>query len=129
LNDTYFSQPNVAYRAWAVRVNSDPAQFRPAFVAMFAKLADDASPIVRRELASAAIRLADKHDVTPLVRALLAHKEDAKDPVIPQLVWLAYEKSLTKKADASPASKELAWLAEQSPDNAFVREQIVPKVM
>ena len=51
-------------------------------------------PAVRRELASAAIRLADKHDVTPLLRALMAHKEDAKDPVIPQLVWLAYEKVL-----------------------------------
>ena len=25
--------------------------------------------------------------------------------------------------------KELTWLAEQSPDNPFVRDQIVPKVM
>ena len=54
-------------------------------------------PTVRRELASAAIRLADKHDVTPLLRALMAHKEDAKDPVIPQLVWLAYEKVLASR--------------------------------
>jgi len=106
------------------------------------------SPAVRRELASAAIRLADKHDVTPLVRALLAHKEDAKDPVIPQLVWIAYEKSLVNgarkpavpekpkdkgeqpaNAGRSPVADELAWLAEQAPDNEFVRDQIVPKVM
>ena len=102
------------------------------------------SPAVRRELASAAIRLADKHDVTPLLRALMAHKEDAKDPVIPQLVWLAYEKAISKASGGrkppeatksgeqkseSGAEKELAWLAEQAPDNPFVRDSIVPKVM
>jgi putative heme-binding domain-containing protein len=88
------------------------------------------SAVVRRELASAAIRLGEKHDVTPLIRALMSHKEDAKDPVIPQLVWLAYEKVISKKPGANtPAEKELAWLAEQAPDNAFVRDQIVPKVM
>ncbi len=62
------------------------------------------SPGVRRELASAALRLADKHDVTPLLRALMARKEDAKDPVIPQLVWLAYEKVLMK-ASRGPNSR------------------------
>lgn len=90
----------------------------------------ETDPSVRRELASAAIRFADKHDITPLLRALMAHKEDVKDPVIPQLVWIAYEKIIAKKEGAStPAEKELVWLAEQSPDNAFVRDQIVPKVM
>ena len=53
---------------------------------------------VRRELASAAIRFSDKHDVTShWFRALMKHKEDAKDPIIPQLVWIAYEKIITKK--------------------------------
>ena len=76
--------------------------------------------------------------MTPLLRALMAHKEDAKDPVIPQLVWLAYEKALTSR-DRKGAGKdndgaeplaggrgsleaELAWLAEQAPDNIFVRD-------
>jgi putative membrane-bound dehydrogenase-like protein len=103
---------------------------------------DDKSPIIRRELASAAIRLADKHDITPLVRALMARKEDATDPVIPQLVWIAYEKVLANPGrksgggpkdpapdGGSPVATELAWLANQSPDNPFVRDQIVPKVM
>jgi len=87
-------------------------------------------PTLRRELASAAIRLSEKHDVLPLLRALMSHKEDAKDPLIPNLVWLAYEKVISKKEGANtPAEKELAWLAEQAPDNIFVRDQIVPKVM
>src|SRR5581483_8662196 len=106
---------------------------------------------VRRELASAAIRLADKYDVTPLLRALMAHKEDAKDPVIQQLVWLAYEKALSKRAgerrgvsptvpkgdepakdrrpDGPTLADELTWLAGQSPENEFVRDQIMPRAM
>lgn len=101
------------------------------------------SQLVRRELASAAIRLADKHDVTPLVRSLMARKEDANDKLIPHLTWLAYERSLMKTsskpagADAagkpvegtSPLDAELAWLAENAAGNAFVTEQIIPKVM
>ena len=103
----------------------------------------DKSPAVRRDLASAAIRLADKHDVTELVRALMKHKDDAKDPLIPYLVWTAYEKVLAndlKQKDApqvKPGSekagealeKELAFLAKEAPDNIFVRDVIVPKVM
>jgi putative membrane-bound dehydrogenase-like protein len=88
------------------------------------------APTVRRALASAALRLSDKHDVTPLLRALMSRKEDANDPLIPHLVWLAYEKVISKKEGANtPVEKELAWLAEQAPDNIFVRDQILPKVM
>ncbi|MBX9584997.1 MAG: HEAT repeat domain-containing protein [Gemmataceae bacterium] len=121
----------------AIRALVDRVAATPDHVALLAGLAgDQPSPVVRRELASAALRLADKHDVTTLVRALLAHKEDANDPVIPQLVWLAYEKALIRAAkdegknDGDDATdRELAWLAEQSPDNLFVRDKIVPKVM
>ena len=153
----------VEKRAYAVRLLTEQYRWDAKTETTLLKLAEnDRSAVVRRELASAAIRLADKHDVTPLLRALMAHKEDAKDPVIPQLVWLAYEKMLTKPsggrkppvreenpapdptgglrpplreekqpaaADRSPVEAELAWLAEQSPDNEFVRDQIVPKVM
>ncbi len=87
---------------------------------------------LRRELASAAIRLADKHDVSELVRALMKHKDDAKDPLIPHLTWLAYEKVISKKDGANSAArveKELAFLAKEAPDNIFVRDHIVPKVM
>jgi putative membrane-bound dehydrogenase-like protein len=52
---------------------------------------------LRRELASAALRWADQSDVTPLLRALMSHKEDAHDPVIPQLLWLTYEKLLSQQ--------------------------------
>jgi putative membrane-bound dehydrogenase-like protein len=85
---------------------------------------------IRREVASLAIRLADKHDVTELLHALIKHKDDAKDPLIPHLVWTAYEKVISKKdGAANRAEKELAFLAKEAPDNIFVRDVIVPKVM
>jgi putative membrane-bound dehydrogenase-like protein len=102
---------------------------------------------IRREVASLAVRLADKHDVTELLHALMKQKDDAKDPLVPHLTWVAYEKVLAsggrqppgggKKekdqgADAPRSPKladELAFLAKEAPDNIFVRDQIVPKVM
>ncbi len=88
----------------------------------------------RREMASLAISLAEKHDVTELVHALMKNKDDAKDPLIPQLTWIAYEKVLAKqlenKKDVSgKLAEELVFLAEESPENIFVRDAIVPKTM
>ncbi len=135
------------YQAVMVRTVSQREGLKAETINAMAKVAQEIeSAAVRRELASAAIRLSDKHDVTPLVRALMARKEDAKDPVISQLVWIAYEKSLTSR-DRQGAGKdkekgeeplpggrgsledELAWLADEAPKNEFVRDQIVPRVM
>ncbi len=110
---------------------SDPQHATQATVKGLADLAGASKKaVVHRELASAAVRLSDKHDVTELVHALMLRKEDANDPLIPKLTWLAYEKVLSKKTGAnSPVEKELSWLAEQAPTNQFVRDQIVPKAM
>jgi putative membrane-bound dehydrogenase-like protein len=120
---------NPAVRGWAVRklVGFLPGYFERSPVVELA--ARDPSPVVRAELASAAVQLGDRFDVAPLLHALMGRKEDAKDPLIPHLVWVAYEKVIAKQAAANPADKELAWLAEQAPANEFVRDQIVPKVM
>ncbi|MDY3551782.1 HEAT repeat domain-containing protein [Gemmata sp. JC717] len=141
--DIFFTKNNPVVRAWVARLLGErAAKDDGELIAAAAKRAKvEPDSFVRREFASAALRLSGKHDVTPLLRALMAHKEDAKDPIIPHLVWLAYEKVLTQErkapaeiprgADAprSPTESELAWLAEQAPDNIFVRDQIVPKVM
>jgi putative heme-binding domain-containing protein len=120
--------PGVAHEM--IRATPMASNVGPTTITDLARLAAVSDPTIRRELASAAVRLSEKHDVTPLLRALMARQEDAKDPIIPQLVWIAYEKIISKKEGAStPAEKELAWLAEQAPDNIFVRDQIVPKVM
>ena len=88
------------------------------------------SPALHRELASAAIRLADTHDVRPLLHALMQRKEDTADPLIPFLTWLAYEKVIAKHlADPAALGAELSWLDGQAPDNILVRDHIVPRVM
>jgi putative membrane-bound dehydrogenase-like protein len=151
----FFKNPKSSdyFKGMVIRQYSDPALTGKPYLAAFVELAKtNPSAAVRREQASAAIRLADTHDVTPLLRALMARKEDAKDPLIPHLVWLAYEKTLAKAsggrkapdkpkgtpkpqdnqgADAprSPIEEELAWLATEAPKNEFVRDAIVPKVM
>lgn len=130
---TFFQHTNPQVRAWSaksVTTGGFPGLVAKELKAMTELVATEKDATVRRELASAAVRLSDNPDVTPLLRALMARKEDAKDPIIPHLVWLAYEKVISKKEGANtPAEKELAWLAEQAPENEFVRDQIVPKVM
>jgi len=140
---------NPAVRAWYARL-FDESNYANAFQMAGGGEAD---PTVRRELASAAIRLADKHDVKPLLHALMAHAEDASDPQIPHLLWLAYEKTLTRAPASGPRQRavpqgistaqeqpadagrspaldaELTWLAEQAPTNILVRDQIIPRVM
>jgi putative membrane-bound dehydrogenase-like protein len=83
------------------------------------------SPVGRRELAAAAIRLSHSKDTTSIIHSLLLHKEDANDPLIPHLTWIAYEKVLSK----NPHEPELAWLAANAPGNPFITDQILPKVM
>jgi putative membrane-bound dehydrogenase-like protein len=123
-----FQNEHPASAGWAVRFGADNPGADT--VENLTKAAEHAPVAVRRELASAAIRLAEKHDVAELVRALMKHKEDATDPLIPHLTWLAYEKVISKKDGAvNRAEKELAFLAKEAPDNIFVRDQIVPKVM
>jgi putative membrane-bound dehydrogenase-like protein len=137
---TIATPPNID---WAIRVVGE-SNFSPVVMKTLDEIAGKAKSFtLRRELASAAIRLADKHDVSELVHALMKHKDDAKDPLIPYLTWTAYEKVLTnrmKQKDAPrtlPGSEkagealeaELAFLAKEAPDNIFVRDQIVPKVM
>ena len=88
------------------------------------------SAVVRRELASASIRLADKHDVKPLLHALMDHTEDANDPQIPHLIWLAYEKQLARDGwTLNPFLQfELTRIRNLSGTNALVREHIAPRV-
>jgi putative membrane-bound dehydrogenase-like protein len=111
------------------------------------RIAVESSVIVRREFAWLAIKNADSAEaVLPIIHSLMSRKEDANDPLIPHLTWIAYEKVLASGGRKSPVSgnanekqgadaprslveSELAWLAENAPGNAFIIVQIIPKVM
>lgn len=80
------------------------------------------SPSIRRELCSAAIHSAEP--LVDLLHALANRREDAADPVIPQLLWIAYEPVLAKNPE-----DELRWLRENAPGNLLITDTIVPRAM
>jgi putative membrane-bound dehydrogenase-like protein len=55
-----------------------------------AQVSKEASPIVRREVASMLVKWPEKYRAS-LATALLAHSEDADDPMIPLLIWYGIE--------------------------------------
>ena len=95
-----FTDPK-ARLAFAIRLGLGQYDPGEVDIARTAKLAtQENDPTIRRELASLAIWTADKQDVRLLPHALMQHKKDASDPVIPHLIWYAYEKVLTKASRA-----------------------------
>jgi len=83
------SDPHV--RKWAVRLGADMAPPASAWPQTLARLArEDASPVVRLAVASAAQRLppADRWDI---VAGLMSHAEDAADHNLPLMIWYAAE--------------------------------------
>jgi putative heme-binding domain-containing protein len=54
----------------------------------------------------------------------MAHKEDATDPVIPLMLWLAYEPELAAKPQA-----EMQWLRANATGNPLITDHIVPRAM
>lgn len=117
---------NPIIRVWFARQLREKRLDNPS--AIIAKCAayieTEKSPIVRREFASAASSLLAHHDVSSFLRALLRHAEDANDPIIPHLLWLAYEKQLIKDR-----SDELDWLRNSAKDNAMICDYMLPRVM
>ncbi|MBO0697899.1 MAG: c-type cytochrome [Zavarzinella sp.] len=85
---------------------------------------DGTDCFARREIASAMVRHSRTLDVTAMVRALATHGEDATDPVIPQLIWTAYEPSLVSKP-----SDELNWLKDHAERNPLITDTIIPRAM
>jgi putative heme-binding domain-containing protein len=111
-------------RSWAVRLLGEPGKVSAKVLQRFEELAaKDAAPEVRLQLASTAQRLKDQ-DTRPLLQNLMKRKEDAKDPFIPLMIWLAYEPRVAVKGGPS-----LDWLKENAPGNALVTNDIVPRVM
>jgi putative membrane-bound dehydrogenase-like protein len=124
LPQSWSEYPAPALRAIAARFASENRGTTDAYIeTVLAPLAEkEESPAVRRELASAAIRLAGTNDTIPLLHALMRHTEDANDPAIPQLIWLAYERKLV-----AATRTELGWLKENAAKNELVANTIIPR--
>ncbi len=113
-----------ALRAWTIRLLGESGQVSAPILDRFVEMAaKDPSPQVRLQLASTAQRL-NKQNVLPILNNLMKHAEDAKDPYLPLMIWLAYESRVT--AQRNPA---LEWLKENAPGNPLVTNDIVPRTM
>jgi len=78
-------------RSWAVRLLCEPKSIEKKVADKMTEMAaQDASPIVRRELASAVMRLPAQTG-WPIAARLVTHTEDAGDPNLPLLYWYGLE--------------------------------------
>lgn len=68
--------------------------------------------VLRREIASLALRFVRKRDVTGLLHQIMLANEDSFDPMIPHLVWLGYEQVLAR-ASTAIMDTELNWIKTQ----------------
>lgn len=112
-------------RAWAVRIIADTPDLPQDTIDLFADLAaKELTSEARLEFASVAHRFGATRDVTSLLHACMKHDRDTYDPVIPFMIWLAYEPKL-----AASSKTELPWLAEHAPDNPLITDHIIPRAM
>ena len=65
-----------------------------------------------------------RDNAVSLLHDLLARKEDAADPVIPLMLWLAYEPRLAAKP-----KEELEWLKSNAAGNPLITDHILPRAM
>ena len=93
-------------RAWTVQLVCEDGTPSPAELVELAKMArDDASPVVRLYLASAAQRI-EVAKRWPILEGLAAHAEDTKDHNLPLMLWYAAEPAVA--ADPVKAAVLLA---------------------
>lgn len=132
---TGYAADDEAGRMWRVRfVGETPGADEQAVRLLADAVRKESSATVRREMACAAIRLGQRCDIRPLLRALLSHQEDANDPMIPQLLWLAWEKQLSaaeknRSQTVAAVQEDFDWLAANAPGNRLVTEHLLPKVI
>jgi putative membrane-bound dehydrogenase-like protein len=111
-------------RSWAIRLLGEPREVSSAVLSrLIALAANDKAPEVRLQLAATAQRL-QHQDTMPLLQNLMQHAEDAADPCIPLMIWLAYEPRVAARSDVA-----LTWLKDHAAGNPLVTNEIVPRVM
>ncbi len=103
------SQGGEWVRSWTVRFLGDAGQVSGALLDRLAEMAEkDPSPEVRRQLASTCQRL-EAAAAFPVAVRLALRDEDADDPVIPLLVWLALEPRVVPERE-----RVVAWLEKNA---------------
>jgi putative membrane-bound dehydrogenase-like protein len=91
---------NDAVRSWTIRLLGDSGTVLPVTGEKLVALArSEPSPVVRAQLACSAKRLPGNASL-PILRELLRHAEDVRDPHLPLLIWWALENKCISHRDA-----------------------------
>lgn len=110
-----------SHRVFAVRALGDFDSIHPANMQHLAELAgSEESTRVLREIASSSVKLSKKASVMVILKALFKRAELANDPVIPQLIWQATERELSRNPQAV-----LQALETQAAGNPLLTSHIV----
>jgi putative membrane-bound dehydrogenase-like protein len=111
-------------RHWAIRLLGESGQVSAKIMERLTALAEtDRAPEARLQLAATAQRL-KKQDTLPLLHNLMRHGDDARDPFLPLMIWLAYEPRVLESRD-----KVLGWLADNAGGNPLVTNVILPNTI
>jgi putative membrane-bound dehydrogenase-like protein len=120
------SYANSYVRAWAVRLlgQVDVKLAEATQKQMLVVAQKETSPDVRLQLALTCQRTRRHSDPTELLQALMLYDEDAKDPVIPLMIWVAYEPYVVDKYKAI-----FPWLGEQGSKHELIRDYVWPRAL
>jgi len=87
------------HRAWAIQLSADDREISGPVADRLAELSRaDASPVVRRYLASAMQRVPDETG-WDIAEGLVLHSEDQEDRVLPYLIWHGVAPLMSRDAD------------------------------
>jgi putative membrane-bound dehydrogenase-like protein len=113
-----------ALRLWAIRLLGETGKVSGSILNRLTKMAlEEKAPEVRLQLACTAHQLTGQ-EVLPLLHNLLQHKEDARDPCLPLMIWLAYEPRVVGQRNPT-----LDWLKDNASGNPLITDEIVPRTV
>jgi putative membrane-bound dehydrogenase-like protein len=118
------TNPDIA--AWTIRLIGDRRESSPKLAAHVRLLAGNSSPVIRRQLASTAARLAPR-DGIELALQLATSDDNAGDPDIPLLIWWAIEHDLTRDPRQLPSLLDKFADAAQW-KHPIVRDTVAPRM-
>jgi putative membrane-bound dehydrogenase-like protein len=135
LLDNYSTDKESAIRTWVARLTGERHPDSERALDRLKKLATDSDPTVRLAVATAARQYvsgsltvntppASQVNVSGILAALIKSSADGNDPVIPFMIWMAFEPGVAK--DPQPT---LDWLLENGAKTMPLSGQIAKKAM
>jgi putative membrane-bound dehydrogenase-like protein len=125
-----------AIRAWAARLTGERGNPTTAALSLLVDLAADPDPTVRLAAATAARQFAsgaltvntpprvDATDIGPVLDTLVRHSADARDPLLPFIIWMAAEPGVARNPTLA-----LSWLLEHGPATLPLSGQLAAKAL